>query len=158
MRNRGDSGIPRLITLASSLKYLLRDQLTPENDELNETGSTLEDGGESPRPVTVAATPVVSTDASPGNKQRTHVPETVINSGETSTVLRMAQLSEKHRRGNLSERVAETEKNTTARVGSVIGSSSLQTGANSHEDKPESDTRATSPAIGDNRDKRDRGD
>ena len=51
----------------------------------------------------------------------------------------MAQLSKKHRRGNLSKRVAETEKNTTARVGSVVGSSSLETSANSHEDEAESD-------------------
>lgn len=48
--------------------------------------------------------------------QRTQVPETVVDSSERTTVLRMADLSEKHRRGHLSQRVTETENESTSHV------------------------------------------
>jgi hypothetical protein len=70
----------------------------------------------------------------------------------------MAKLGEKHRRGDLSERVSETEEDTTTREDSVVRSTSLKTGTNSHDDETETDRRATTPAIRDEGNERDRSD
>ena len=48
--------------------------------------------------------------------QRTQVPETVVDGGERTTVLRVADLSEKHGGGHLGQRVAETKDESTAHV------------------------------------------
>jgi hypothetical protein len=73
-------------------------------------------------------------------------------------VLRVAKLGEEHRRSDLSERVSETEEDTTTREDSVVGSTSLKTGTNSHDDETETDRRATTPAISDDGNERDRSD
>lgn len=127
-----------------------RRPLTPENDELNDTGSTLQDGGKSPRPV---VTPVVSTEAGPRDQKRAQIPQTIIHGGETGAVLRMADLGQEHGRADLSKGVAESKENTTTSVDTIVGSGSLKSGTNSHKDETESNRGATTPAIGNNRDK-----
>ena len=73
-------------------------------------------------------------------------------------MLRVAKLGEEHRRSDLSERVSETEEDTTTREDGVVGSTSLKTSTNSHDDETETDGRATTPAISDEGDERDRSD
>jgi hypothetical protein len=48
--------------------------------------------------------------------QGTQVPETVVDSSERTTVLRMADFGEKHRGGHLSQRVTETKNESTSHV------------------------------------------
>jgi hypothetical protein len=48
--------------------------------------------------------------------QGTQVPETVVDSGKRTTVLRMADLGEKHGRGHLSQGVTETKDESATHV------------------------------------------
>ena len=45
--------------------------------------------------------------------QSTDVPQAVVNGGETATMLGMGQLGQKHGRGDLGKRVAETKHDAT---------------------------------------------
>jgi hypothetical protein len=84
--------------------------LTPQSDELEERGDTLQDGRETPRPL---AGPEVGSEADPSSSDGANVPETVVHSGEPSTVLGVSKLRNKHGRRHLRETVSETNEDTT---------------------------------------------
>lgn len=49
-----------------------------------------------------------------GRTEASQIPQAVIDGGKGSTVLRVNDLGQQHRRGQLAERVAESEDETTS--------------------------------------------
>ena len=90
---------------------LLRDQPTwgfrdePDESQLDDRGESLGKGGNTPAPVAVNA---LGAKSQPCTNDSTDIPETVVDSGDTSTVLRVAKLGQQQRRRELGEGVAET--------------------------------------------------
>jgi hypothetical protein len=85
----------------------------PDKDELSDRGHNLNEGDGPPRPFAVD---VGSAPADAGNNESTQVPQAVVDGSDGTTVLRVADLSEKQRRGHLSERVAEAQNEATGHV------------------------------------------
>jgi hypothetical protein len=85
----------------SFLVPLLRDQPSwalwnePDESELDDGGESLGKGGNAPAPVAVDA---LGAESQPGTDDSTNVPETVVDSSDTSTVLRVTKLGEQQRR------------------------------------------------------------
>lgn len=85
----------------------------PDTDELNDRGDDLDEGDGAPAPVVVD---VGSTPADTGDNQGSQVPQTVVDGGDGTTVLGMADLGKQEGRGHLSEGVAETENESAANI------------------------------------------
>lgn len=121
-----DSGVVRVATAVplrehgkSLLVTVLVDEITrrlgnpPDESELNDGRHNLDEGDGPPRPVVVNTG---STPANAGHNQGTQVPQAIVDGGDRTTVLRMADFGEQQRRSHLSQRVTETENETTTEV------------------------------------------
>lgn len=136
------------------LVLLLGDEVTGglgdpvDEDELDDRGEGLDEGGDTPRPLVVG---VLGAERQPGDNQGTDVPEAVVDGGETGTMLRVAQLGEKHRGGDLGEGVAETEEDTATHEGAHVGAGTLEDGTDDHDNAADGDGELTTEVIGDDR-------
>lgn len=85
---------------------------------MEERGQGLKKGDGPPRPFAVRLR------CAPCNvcdKESSQVPQAVVDGGEDTTMLRMADLGEKNRRAHLSERVTETKDETATHVDLPVG-------------------------------------
>ena len=115
---------------------------------LDDGGQGLEQGRNTPRPL---AGDEVGAEGDPGDGQGTDVPQAVVDGGETSTMLGMGDLGEKHWRANLRQRVAETEQNTAAGKHAVAVGSTLDGGTSNHDGAANGDGELTAKTIGEDR-------
>ena len=85
-------------------------KLTPNENQLADGEDNLEENKCSPLPVTLG---ILETVTDQGADQVAQVPQAVVDSGKTSAVERVDDFGKQHGRGQLGERVAETENETT---------------------------------------------
>jgi hypothetical protein len=130
---------------------LLGDQPTwglgdkPDSGQLDDGRSGLGKGGNTPAPIAVNA---LGTESQPGANDGTNVPQAVVDGGDTSTMLRMAEFGEQQGRRQLSKRVSETHKETsTHEVVEVLGGG-LDGSCDDHDDTSEGNACSTSETIG----------
>lgn len=65
-------------------------------------------------------------------------------------MLRVSNLGQKHRRGNLSQAVSESHHDTTAHEGVDVLGSTLEDGTNDHDDAADGNGRLSAKSIGQN--------
>lgn len=80
--------------------------------------------------------------------ESSHVPQAVVDGADTSTMLRMADLSEQDWGGELSQTVAETEDETSSSEESITIGEGSHDGTRNHEDTSDGDGYTTSKSIG----------
>lgn len=77
----------------------------------------------------------------------TKVPQGVVDGGETSSVLRVTDLSEEDRTTHLSHRVTETEDETTGEVGLPVLANGGDDTTDDHDDTTDGDGKSTSKPV-----------
>jgi hypothetical protein len=114
-------------------------RLRNEEDEaeLDNGGECLGKGGDSPAPVVLDA---LGAEGEPRADDGTNVPKTVVDGGDTTSVLGMAKLGEQQRRRELSERVSETHEETSCHEHGEVFRSSLNGGTNNHNHTSKTDS------------------
>lgn len=117
----------------------------PDTEELDDGGESLEQGGNAPRPVVVD---VVGAEGQPGDNEGTDVPQAVVDGGETSAVLRMSELSEKHGGGDLGEGVAKAEHGTATHKGIEVLGGGLENGTDDHDNAANDDGELAAEVVG----------
>jgi hypothetical protein len=121
----------------------------PEDEtQLDDGWETLEDSDGSPGPLTVG---LRGTPGDPGDEESAQVPETVVDGGENSTVLRVADLSEQNGRAHLRETVSETENQTTSEVDVPVGGKGRNDRSNDHDGTADGNWDLTSEPLSDER-------
>lgn len=83
----------------------------PDEDDLDDRGEGLEESRDTPRPLVLHE---VGAEAQPADDEGADVPQAVVDGREAGTMLRVADLGEKHGRGDLGERVAESKHEAAA--------------------------------------------
>lgn len=116
----------------------------PDTDKLHHGGNGLDEGNGPPGPV---ATDGSSSPANARNDEGAQVPETVVDGGEGTTVLGVADLGQQHGRTHLREGVAETKDETTAHVHVVAGGESSEHGTDNHEGTADHDGGLTADSV-----------
>jgi hypothetical protein len=96
----------------------------------------LDEGGDSPGP---SAVNVLCAKSQPPTDQGTEIPQAVVDGGDPGTMLRMRDLGDKHRAGELSHGVAETHEETAALILWAAHRRCLNGGGNDHDDATNSD-------------------
>jgi hypothetical protein len=115
----------------------------------------LGEGWDAPAPVVIDA---LGAESQPSTYDGTNVPQAVVDGSDTSAMLRMANLSEKERRRELSKRVTETHKETTThKVAQVLGRS-LNRGTDNHDETSCDNASLAAVVVGNEWDDRKRGD
>lgn len=117
----------------------------PDTDELDDGGEGLEQGGNTPRPV---ALDIVGSESQPGDDEGTDVPQAVVDGGETSAMLRVSELGEKHGGGDLGEGVAKAEHSTATHEHVKVLGDGLENGTDDHDDAANDDGELTAEVIG----------
>ena len=144
----------------SLLISLLRDQPTrrlrnePDESQLDDGGESLSKSGDAPAPVALDA---LGAKRQPGTNDSTNVPQTVVDGGDTSTVLRVAELGKQQRRRKLGKRVAETHQETSTHEVVKVLCSGLDRSTNNHDNTTDSDSRLATEVVGNERSDRERG-
>jgi len=131
----------------------LRDE--PDERQLDDGGGGLGKGRNSPAPVAVNA---LGTESQPGADDGTNVPQTVVDSGDTGTMLRMANLGKKQRGRELSKRVSKTHEETSTHEVVEVLSSGLDSGTDDHDETPDDDTDLAAKMVSNKGSNRKRGD
>ena len=119
----------------------------PEDEhELDDGGEGLDQSRNSPRPVVVN---VLCAERDPRADQGANVPQAVVDGCDTSAVLRVADLSEEQRSGELGERVAETHEETGALEHGQVDGGGLDRGGDDHDGATDDDGHTTTVVIRD---------
>lgn len=122
----------------------LRDH--PKTGDLDDRGKSLHEGWGSPRPV---VTDSESSIGGPGSNDSTNVPCGVVDGGDDTTVLRMAQLSEEERSRGLRNGTTEPNEETGSNEHGERGGSSLEGNTDHHEGDTSADGDTTAETIRD---------
>jgi len=126
----------------------------PVNEEnLDSGGESLEDGGNSPGGISASE---VGTERDPGHKESTHVPETIVDGGQPSTMLGMANLCQKHRGSELSKGISEAKHHTATHEGSKVVGSTLNNGTRNHDKTSDSNWDLAAHVVSEDRDEGNR--
>jgi hypothetical protein len=128
----------------------------PEDEgELDDGEDTLDEGGDSPGP---GVGNVLCTESQPTTDQGTKIPQAVVDCGNPGTMLRMSDLSNKHRAGELSHGVAETHEETGTLVLWAAHGGCLDGSGDDHDDTTGSDGCLTSEFVAEPRNNGKRND
>jgi hypothetical protein len=150
-------GVVRSKHLESLLVPLLTDQPTWRlgdkvyEGQLDDGGKSLSECGNAPAPVTVDA---LGAESQPGADDGTNVPQAVVDTSDTRTMLRVADLGEEQRRRQLGKRVTKTHQETTTHEVSKVLSSSLDGSTDNHDKASDDNSRFAAKAIGNERSNR----
>lgn len=134
----------------SLLRLVLVDEETrglgdpPDTDELHHGGDGLDEGDGPPGPV---AADGGGSPADAGHDEGAQVPETVVDGGQGTTVLGVADLGQQHGRTHLREGVAETEDEAAAHVHVVAGGEGSEHGTDDHESAADHDGGLTADPV-----------
>lgn len=118
----------------------------PDEDDLDDRGEGLKEGRDAPRPLVLHE---VGAEAQPADDEGADVPQAVVDRGETGTMLGVADLGEKHGRGDLGERVAESEHEAAAHEGRQVLRGTLEDGTDDHDDAADGDGELPAIVVGD---------
>ena len=111
---------------------------------LDDTGQTLQDGRNSPRPVVVDSERAV---CGPRGNDRTKVPRRVVERGQGSSMSRERKLGDQKRGGGASETETETDEASRADEHADVLSASLDTDTDEHDDGTAEDGPSSTEAI-----------
>jgi hypothetical protein len=110
---------------------------------------------DAPAPVVINA---LSAECQPSTDDSANVPQAVVDGGDTSTMLRMADLGEKERRRELGKGVAETHEETTAHEVTQVLGCGLDGGTDNHDDTSCNNASLAAVVVGNERNDWKRGD
>jgi len=105
-------------------------ELTNEH-ELDDGRQRLEQSGSPPCPVVVD---ILRAKGDPRADKRTDVPQAVVDGSDATTVLRVADLSQKHGSRKLGQGVAETHEEASALEHGLVDGGSLDSSRKDHDD------------------------
>lgn len=108
----------------------------PDEHELDDGEDTLNEGGDSPGP---GVGDVLCAESQPTADQGTQVPQAVVDGSDLGTMLRVRNLGDEHRAGELSQGVAETHEETGALVLRTAHRSSLDSRSDDHDNATNGD-------------------
>jgi hypothetical protein len=117
----------------------------PDSSQLDEGRRGLGKSGNAPAPIAIDA---LGTESQPSANDGTNVPQAVVDGGDTSTMLRVAEFGEKQGRRQLSQRVSETHKETSTHKVVKVLSGGLNASCDDHDNTSEGDACSTSETIG----------
>jgi len=118
----------------------------PDEGDLDNRGERLEEGRNTPRPLVLEE---VGAEAQPADDQGADVPQAVVDGREAATMLGVADLGEKHGRGDLGQRVAESEHEAATHEGGQVLGGTLEDGPDNHDDATHGDGELTAIVVGD---------
>ena len=118
----------------SQYEDLLRNP--PDEGELDDGKDTLDEGGDSPGP---RVTDVLCAKCQPATDESTEIPQAVVDGGDPGTMLRMRDLGDEHRAGELSHGVAETHEEARALVLWATHSGGLNGSGDDHDNATNGD-------------------
>lgn len=116
----------------------------PDKRDLDQTGGSLNNGGNTPCPVVAD---VIGAVGKPSGNDGTRVPGRVIDGGEDGTVLWVDQLGDEQGGGSVGNGNTETDQESSTQEHVVVGTDRLQDDTNQHEDTSHENTHATTEDI-----------